>query len=81
MLLPVFTVIFSLVVSVFFIAVYIIALSFMVWMMVDAAKHDKFWWLVLNIGLPFAGSVIYYFMEKRHAYTKIEKTETHEHKE
>lgn len=61
------------------IAIYIVMLAFMFWMMVDAAKHDKFWWLVLCIALPVAGAVIYFFVEKKKMYEKIEKHTEGEH--
>lgn len=52
-------------------ALFLLGLSFMLWMAVDAAKADKFWWIVLILGLPFAGSCIYYFVEKRRDYLKV----------
>ena len=50
---------------------YILALSFTVWMIVDAAKQDKFWWLVFTISLPFVGALIYFFAEKEHLYRHV----------
>lgn len=52
--------------------------SFVVWMTVDAAKQDKFWWLVLIVGIPFIGAVVYFFVEKEGEYAKI--PEIHEEK-
>lgn len=66
------------VVSVFLIGIiiflYALFLSFWTWMMVDAAKKDKFWWLVLVLGLPGIGAAMYYFTEKKHDYAKIPGT-------
>ncbi len=50
---------------------YAILLAFLIWMIVDAAKQDKFWWIVLIFGLPILGAIIYYFTEKKHDYVKI----------
>lgn len=47
---------------------YVIAFAFLVWMAVDAAKQDKFWWLVIVVGLPVLGSIVYYFVEKKKDY-------------
>lgn len=60
-------------------AFYIIVLSFMAWMIVSAAKHDQFWWIVLQLALPLVGSLIYYFTEKAHLYKKIETPKQAEH--
>lgn len=51
--------------------VYVVLLSFLLWMLVDAAKQDKFWWIVLILILPILGAVIYYFTEKQHDYVKM----------
>lgn len=67
--------IFQVFVSLFMMAVvaatYIFAISFTVWMAIDAGKQDKFWWLVLIIGVPLVGAVIYFFVEKKGDYAKI----------
>jgi len=49
---------------------YIIAIGFTIWMAVDAAKQDRFWWVVLIIGVPIIGSAAYYYTEKKHEYAK-----------
>jgi predicted membrane channel-forming protein YqfA (hemolysin III family) len=54
-----------------FIFIYVIAISFIMWMAIDAGKNDKFWWIVLIIGLPLVGAILYYFTEKKHDYAKI----------
>jgi hypothetical protein len=54
---------------------FLLILSFMVWMAVDAAKGDKYWWIVLILGLPLIGGVVYFFVEKKHDYSKIEVQE------
>ncbi len=57
--------------------VYVLAASFILWMVVDAAKNDKFWWVVLCLGLPGIGALIYYFVEKEKYY----KVKPHVHKD
>ncbi len=52
---------------------YAFVITFTVWMIVDAAKHDKFWWLFLTISLPFIGAVMYYCTEKKKLYEKLAK--------
>lgn len=49
----------------------ILGISFILWMVVDAAKGDKYWWVVLIIGVPLIGGAIYFFVEKKHEYAKI----------
>ena len=51
---------------------WIILVSFTVWMAIDAGKQDRFWWVVLIIGVPLVGSVAYFYTEKKHEYAKIE---------
>lgn len=48
----------------------VLGASFVMWMAVDAAKQDKFWWLVLITGIPLVGAVVYYFVEKEGDYAK-----------
>ena len=59
-------------------AAYILGLSFIAWMAVDAAKHDRFWWLVVIIALPLVGAIVYFFIEKKKMYFKVEKVEKKE---
>ena len=49
-------------------AAYILVISFTLWMAVDAAKQDRYWWVVLVIGVPIIGSAVYFFTEKKHVY-------------
>lgn len=49
-------------------ASYIIMIAFTVWMLIDAGKQDRFWWLVVIIGIPVIGPAVYYFTEKKHEY-------------
>lgn len=49
----------------------LLALSFMAWMVIDAGRQDKFWWIVFILGLPFVGAIVYFFVEKKHEYMKI----------
>lgn len=57
---------------------YIVLFAFTIWMMVDAAKQDRFWWLVLVLGVPVVGPAVYYFTEKKHEYVKAEPHHIHE---
>ena len=57
---------------------YIFVIAFTLWMAVDAAKQDRFWWIVLIIGIPFVGSGVYFFTEKKHEYAKAESHHIHE---
>lgn len=66
---------------------YILIGAFILWMSIDAGKQDRFWWLVVIVGIPIIGAVVYYFTEKKHEYAKapvhhIHQSETenqHEH--
>ena len=49
----------------------LLGISFILWMAVDAAKTDKYWWIVLIVGVPLIGAIIYFFVEKKHEYAKI----------
>jgi uncharacterized membrane protein (DUF485 family) len=57
--------------------VFIIIFSFTIWMAVDAAKQDRFGWVVLIAGIPFIGSVVYYYTEKKHEYAKAPSHHIH----
>ncbi len=57
---------------------YIFVIAFTLWMAIDAGKQDRFWWLVLIIGIPFVGSSVYFFTEKKHEYAKAEPHHVHE---
>jgi hypothetical protein len=52
---------------------YIFVFAGIFWMAVDAAKQDKFWWIVLILGMPIVGAVVYYFVEKHKDYSVIDK--------
>lgn len=56
----------------------IIAGSFVIWMLVDAAKQDRFWWVVLILGVPFVGAAVYYLTEKKHEYAKAPSHHIHQ---
>ena len=58
---------------------YVLLVTFIMWMVVDAAKQDKFWWMVLIVGVPIIGATVYYFTEKKGDYAKVPPV-THEHK-
>jgi hypothetical protein len=49
---------------------YILVIAFMLWMAVDAAKQDRFWWVVIIFGVPVIGGAVYFFTEKKHEYAK-----------
>ena len=53
---------------------FVFVVSFIFWMAIDAAKQDKFWWLMVIVGVPFVGSVVYYFVEHEHDYAKLPKS-------
>lgn len=50
---------------------YIMVLSFILWMAVDAGKNDKFWWMVVIVGVPGIGAAVYFFVEKKGDYFKL----------
>lgn len=57
---------------------FIIIFSFSAWMCVDAAKQDRFWWIVIILGVPVIGPAVYYFTEKKHEYAKAPSHHVHE---
>ncbi len=77
---------FTLLLSVFVYALYIVVIAFTLWMVVDAGKQDRFWWLLLVIGVPVIGPAVYFFVEKKHEYKRaphmhVERSETEEQHE
>lgn len=50
---------------------YVVVAAFILWMLVDAAKQDNFWWLVIILGVPIIGAIMYYFLEKKRDYIKV----------
>lgn len=67
-------------------ACYIIMIAFTVWMLIDAGKQDRFWWLTVIVGVPVIGAAVYYFTEKKHEYRQapvryIHTSETEEQHE
>lgn len=58
-------------------AAYLLFFAFTLWMMVDAAKQDRFWWVLLILGVPFVGSIVYYLTEKKHEYAKAPSHHIH----
>ena len=58
-------------------AAYLLFFAFTLWMAVDAAKQDSFWWVVIVLGIPVAGSLAYYFTEKKHEYAKAPSHHIH----
>ena len=58
-------------------SVYVFLISFILWMTVDASKQDRYWWVVVIIGVPILGAVLYYLTEKKHEYAKLEPHHIH----
>lgn len=56
---------------------YILLIAFTLWMAVDAGKQDRFWWVVLIIGVPVIGSAVYFITEKKHEYARAEDHHVH----
>lgn len=44
---------------------------FIVWMAMDAGKNGRFLWLLAILGVPFIGSIVYFFVEKKHDYMRL----------
>lgn len=59
-------------------ASYVFLIAFTLWMAIDAGKQDRFWWMVLIIGIPFVGGFAYYFTEKKHEYAKASPHHIHD---
>lgn len=55
-----------------------IIIAFTLWMIVDAAKQDRFWWVVVIWGVPGIGPAVYYLTEKKHEYAKAPSHHIHE---
>lgn len=73
-----FGIIFGTLITLIVIVCYIIAIAFTLWMIVDAGKQDRFWWLTIIIGVPVIGPIAYYFTEKKHEYTRVPAHHIHE---
>lgn len=67
----VFNLLFGVLITFIVAACYIIMIAFTVWMLIDAGKQDRFWWLALIIGVPVIGAAVYYFTEKKHEYRQV----------
>ncbi len=81
-----FGMMFALLVAMVTYCVYVLVIAFTVWMAVDSAKQDRFWWVVLIIGVPVVGPLVYFFTEKKHEYKRaqvhhVHKSETEEQHE
>lgn len=72
-----FGLVFGAFMSFIIVGAYVLVASFILWMAVDAAKQDRFWWLVCILGIPIIGAAVYYFTEKKHEYAKIESHHIH----
>ena len=67
----------SMVVTFIVYSAYIILIAFTVWMAVDAGKQDRFWWIVLILGVPVIGGAAYYMTEKKHEYARMTSHHIH----
>ena len=81
-----FSLVFALLLSVFIYALYMFVIAFTLWMVVDAGKQDRFWWLLLVVGVPVIGPAVYFFVQKKHEYKHasrmhVERSETEEQHE
>lgn len=54
-----------------------VIISFTLWMIVDAAKQDRFWWIVIIWAIPGIGPAVYYLTEKKHEYAKLPSHHIH----
>ncbi len=68
----------GIIVELFVYAAFIVVFSFSAWMIVDAAKQDRFWWIAIILGVPFVGVIVYYLTEKKHEYAKAPSHHIHE---
>ena len=60
------------------VACYVMLFSFTLWMVIDAGKQDRFWWIAIMIGVPFVGVIVYYLTEKKHEYAKAPSHHIHD---
>ncbi len=56
---------------------YMFVIAFTFWMAVDAGKQDRFWWVLIVLGIPLIGPAVYFFTEKKHEYAKIPSHHIH----
>lgn len=56
---------------------YILLITFILWMAIDASKQDRYWWAVIIIGVPIIGAILYYVTEKKHTYEKVPSRHVH----
>ena len=80
------SIMFGVLLTVFVYALYMLVIAFTLWMAVDAGKQDRFWWIILIVGVPVVGPLVYYFTEKKHEYKRaehmhVERSETEEQHE
>lgn len=59
---------------------YTTVFTFIIWMAIDAGKQDKFFWMIIIIGIPLIGSIVYYFVEKKKDYMTTSGHWGHVHK-
>jgi uncharacterized membrane protein YeiB len=75
-MLMIFGFIFGVMIMLFTFLIYAFGIAFMLWMLVDAARQDKFLWVVIIVALPVIGALVYFFVEKEREYAKIPKEKT-----
>lgn len=73
-----FGIIFGMLITAMMYAAYVVILAFIIWMAIDAGKQDRFWWMVLIVGIPLIGALMYFFTEKKHEYAKVPVRRVHE---
>lgn len=73
-----FAVLFTLLITMVIYMAWMLVIAFTIWMVVDAAKQDRFWWVLIVIGIPFIGPAAYFFTEKKHEYAKAPNHHVHE---
>ncbi len=62
--------------SIYLVTMFVVA--FTMWMLVDASKQDRFWWVLLIVAVPVVGALVYYFTEKKHEYAKVPSHHVHQ---
>lgn len=66
-----FAFLFGMLLAAFMYIAYVLVASFFLWMIIDAAKSDKYVWLLFMVALPVVGALVYFFVEKKHEYRKV----------
>ena len=59
------------------VACYVMLFSFTLWMVIDAGKQDRFWWMTIILIVPIVGPGAYYLTEKKHEYAHAPNHHVH----